>query len=79
MYETIREATLYVLGFASVAYLCDITARTIVIESVKRKANRGSIPQSLVYAIIHPIRSEDETLKLEKEIYRDKGGYTPSF
>ena len=79
MYETIREATLCILGFTSVAYLCDITARTIVIESVKRKANRGSIPQSLVDAIIHPIRSEDETLKLEREIYKGKEVYTPAF
>ena len=79
MYETVREAALYFLGFASVAYLCDITARTIVIESVRRKANRGSIPKSLVDAVIHPIRSKDETLKLEREIYRDKGVYTPSF
>ncbi len=78
MYETIREATPYVLGFILLVYLCDITARTIVIEGVRRKANRGSIPQSLKDAIVHPVRSKDETARLEREIYEDES-YTPAF
>ncbi len=79
MYEIVREVEPYVLALITIGYLCDIAARTIVIESVKRRANRGNLPQSLIGSIIHPIRSEDETILLEREISEDENYYIPSF
>ncbi|MBI4159474.1 hypothetical protein HY500_04445 [Candidatus Woesearchaeota archaeon] len=75
----IKESTQYVLEFITVVYLSDITARTIVTESIRRKVGKGSIPKSLIAVIIHPIRSQDEITELEREIHKNEGYYTPSF